>query len=723
MRCSTLRPFFGPPDFHKTVEASNGQTQEFGCEAHGIHRRYPLGGSLSSSSQHSHQDSSRAPSEFGVCHQLEKIQVGTRTNAGISGVNCGLQADETVSHQGESLQDRQGSQTLPPPITADSEGRNASDWSDVGNPASSTGSSPSLQSPPEFGQRSSDQKSPITQSASTRLWQQEGPTMVDHQPSPGQWPASKNPQSRYRDGNGCLPQEVGSSDGQSESRRSLDRQRDGRPHQPAGAEGSRSSSAIVCINPKEQTHPDSHGQQGSDSLCECKRWHKIKGSQPRSTRDMGLVSQTESHYSSRACTWDIEYGGRLRVQTLTGSQRLDASTFFVCHNSGPPRTTALGPVRSQTQLSAASLLQLESRPQLLRSRCLSTQLEPPSGLCVPALLSSGKVSEQNQRGEGSETSHYHSPLEGTSVVSTVTRNVSGGSATPPLSPRSSGGSPGAATSNDTVRTAMSSRVDSLLQQYQSQGVLRQAAELIFSSWRKSTEKSYSSAWSAWNSWCSERGVNSVSAPVMEILDYLTQQFHSGKQYSTINSYRSAISATHIGYGSTPAGQHPLVCRLLQGIFNSGPPKPRYIWFWDVNRVLGFIESLLPSEDLDLKTLTSKTVILLALCNADRSSDIHALSLQYRIYKPEGVLFVIPNLTKTRRSGPPREVTYLKFEENHKLCPVRCLKAYENKTEPHRPKDLSSSSLFIATRKPFKPVSSQTISRWIRAFMEKAGIDT
>ena len=102
--------------------------------------------------------------------------------------------DETVSHQGESLQDRQGSQTLPPPITADSERRNASDWNDVGNLASSTGSSPSLQSPPEFGQRSSDQKSPITESASTRLWQQEGPTMVDHQPSLGQWPASKNSQ-------------------------------------------------------------------------------------------------------------------------------------------------------------------------------------------------------------------------------------------------------------------------------------------------------------------------------------------------------------------------------------------------------------------------------------------------------------------------------------------------------------------------------------------------
>ena len=65
---------------------------------------------------------------------------------------------------------------------------------------------------------------------------------------------------------------------------------------------------------------------------------------------------------------------------------------------------------------------------------------------------------------------------------------------------------------------------------------------------------------------------------MEILDYLTQQFHSGKQYSTINSYRSAISATHIGYGSTPAGQHPLVCRLLQGIFNSRPQSPAIYGF-------------------------------------------------------------------------------------------------------------------------------------------------
>ena len=149
MCCSTLWPFFGPPDFHKTVEASNGKTQEFGCEAHGIHTQYPLGSSLGSSSQHSHQDSSRTPSEFGVCHQLEEIQFGTRTSAGISGVNCGLQADELF-------------------LTREK--------------VSS-----------EFGQRSNYQKSPITESASTRLWQQEGLTMVDHQPSLGQWLASKRP--------------------------------------------------------------------------------------------------------------------------------------------------------------------------------------------------------------------------------------------------------------------------------------------------------------------------------------------------------------------------------------------------------------------------------------------------------------------------------------------------------------------------------------------------
>lgn len=42
------------------------------------------------------------------------------------------------------------------------------------------------------------------------------------------------------------------------------------------------------------------------------------------------------------------------------------------------------------------------------------------------------------------------------------------------------------------------------------------------------------------------------------------------------------------------------------------------------------------------------------------------------YKGMGVKLVIPGLTKTRRSGPPVEVSYLSFPYDPKLCPVCAL---------------------------------------------------
>ena len=41
----------------------------------------------------------------------------------------------------------------------------------------------------------------------------------------------------------------------------------------------------------------------------------------------------------------------------------------------------------------------------------------------------------------------------------------------------------------------------------------------------------------------------------------------GKQYSTLNSLWSALSATIPPIEGQPVGQHPLVCRALQGSFN------------------------------------------------------------------------------------------------------------------------------------------------------------
>ena len=74
-----------------------------------------------------------------------------------------------------------------------------------------------------------------------------------------------------------------------------------------------------------------------------------------------------------------------------------------------------------------------------------------------------------------------------------------------------------------------------------------------------------------------------------------------------------------------------------------------------------------SPALSLKELPKKLAMLLALSNASRSSDVHALDLRYRVFG-EGVTFKILTLTKTK-SGPTKEVSFTAFEQEPTLCPV------------------------------------------------------
>ena len=197
------------------------------------------------------------------------------------------------------------------------------------------------------------------------------------------------------------------------------------------------------------------------------------------------------------------------------------------------------------------------------------------------------------------------------------------------------------------------RVEGVRNSLQKQGISGDAADIICSSWRKSTEKSYSSAWNKWSGWCEERNTDPFSATIAEIADFLTHQFRDGKQYSTINSYRSAISNTHPHIEGYPTGKHPIICRLMQGVFNERPSEPKYSEIWDIDEVLLHLESMADLGDLSFKELTLKTVMLMALSNADRASDLHLLDLRYMQIQPDKIKFSVPGLSKTRRSGPPR----------------------------------------------------------------------
>ena len=69
------------------------------------------------------------------------------------------------------------------------------------------------------------------------------------------------------------------------------------------------------------------------------------------------------------------------------------------------------------------------------------------------------------------------------------------------------------------------------------------------------------------------------------------------------------------------------------------------------------------------------------------------------------------------------MSYASFSEAEIICPVNTLKVYLQQTEKFRSvAEDGSNPLFIAIRKPHKPVTSATISRWMKNLMEQSGID-
>ena len=112
-----------------------------------------------------------------------------------------------------------------------------------------------------------------------------------------------------------------------------------------------------------------------------------------------------------------------------------------------------------------------------------------------------------------------------------------------------------------------------------QGFSEDVVQLILSSRREGTTQSYESAWKNWCLWCSGRGIDPITCPINNVLEYLSDMFRNSRPYKTIASHRSAISAYHVPVVVDSAlistGKHPQVSQLMSGVHNLRPPLPKY----------------------------------------------------------------------------------------------------------------------------------------------------
>ena len=501
----------------------------------------------------------------------------------------------------------------------------------------------------------------------------------------------------------------------------MDTDRSTGPHKCFGAPSSFSGSEDLCEQPLEPVYSLIDRQHNSSVIHQSQGWHDIQDTVRSLDTDLAVVHREEPHHSCGAYPGSSQCESRrrikeppplIRLETRSGSLQEAHEQVGILHNR---------PICRTAQYPVIKILQFPSRSGGRSIRCSSPELEGREAICLSPIHLDWEIPAEVETGQSQGSSPDSPSMAVPSLVPTTDGLPDRLSTDPPVRQTTTDKPNGSSTPNDNSGLPTPCRISCVRAQYGE--ISDEAFKIISSAWRKGTERSYSSTWKKWVEWCSRSQANSLSPSLKDVVQFLTEEFMQGRQYSTINSYRSALSATLTPIDGYPVGSHPTVCKLLQGMFNQRPPAPKYKGVWSVSTVLHFVSKQLSTEGLTLKQLSKKLAVLLALTNASRSSDLHALDLDYRQFTPEGVLFRIPGLTKTRRSGPPKEAFFTSFEEDPGLCPVATLRVYEGATKKWRSPDMKPNLLFLALNKPHKPVTSASIARWIKELLTDAGVDT
>ena len=257
----------------------------------------------------------------------------------------------------------------------------------------------------------------------------------------------------------------------------------------------------------------------------------------------------------------------------------------------------------------------------------------------------------------------------------------------------------------------------------------QVAERIKAPQRPSSRRLYESRWSIFELWCQQSQVVSSEPTISKIADFLNYLFTvKNLKPATIAGYRTAI-ADHLGHFGQEVSKSLDLNRLISSFYRDKSSANRGIPSWDLSLVLLALTKapFEPLKDASLKTLTFKTVFLMALASGKRRGEVHSWTYSSLRHKPQWKEVTIsPSpafLAKNQLAsdGPdllkPVVIPALKpflssdLTEDMTLCPVRALRYYLDRTKDLRK---GKNLLLISFKEGFdKDIMRSTISSWIK----------
>ena len=170
-----------------------------------------------------------------------------------------------------------------------------------------------------------------------------------------------------------------------------------------------------------------------------------------------------------------------------------------------------------------------------------------------------------------------------------------------------------------------SRVEIVGQALRQQDFSEQVAERAACPQRESTLLVYESKWRRFVGWCSQRKVDTFTASVAVVGDFLLHLFDQKLAISTLEGYRMAIANTLRSTSNIEVGRCDTLKALIRNLHIDRVRTLCPLPDWDLSLVLRRLRlpPFKPLRSCALQLLTWKTVFLLALASGKRRSELHA----------------------------------------------------------------------------------------------------
>lgn len=254
------------------------------------------------------------------------------------------------------------------------------------------------------------------------------------------------------------------------------------------------------------------------------------------------------------------------------------------------------------------------------------------------------------------------------------------------------------------------------------GWSQEQVDLLKSSWRPSTQRTYQVAWRRWLEWTKRNNVNYKKPDVSEVAKFLADLYLVNKlSYNSILLHKSVVSTLCDVNIAERISSHPLVKHILKAVSLKRPiaHKPP---IWNIDVLASYLNNYTIDEN-NYFQVSRHAAILLVLCSGRRIHDLTLLNINSNhCTKNDDFIIFWPIFGSKTDSEKYRQSGWklLSNQDNHNLNPVYWINRVITLLQNRR-KLAKCDSLFVSIRGQPKAASRAIIAGWIKTILQDANI--